>query len=377
MLHSLRRLVDSGGLDPRTKSMAIGAILSAGGSEDLTRYGLRKDTFVRDGEYAVELHARAVERMVTVARYREPEGDGEVPQLVNSLLASDHLTLKANALRLAGIWQVAEVEDQMLAIARDENQSDAVRSAAFDALVEIRSEDGCRLVERLAGDPSSLTIRSAAVQALTKIDPHSAAGHAADMFEIVAVPDVEIERVLRVFLSRDRGPESLAGILRTRRLPRESARRVLRSLFSAGRSDHILVSVLNEAIGTSSQTTQYSRELVQKLAKAAQAQGRQQHGASLFQSLACSSCHKVSGRGGNVGPDLTAIGTTLSTDRIIEELLWPARQIKEGYSVVAVVTDSGKVVTGIERRPGADQPVEVGDGDADLLAVGGHDAPVG
>ena len=44
-----------------------------------------------------------------------------------------------------------------------------------------------------------------------------------------------------------------------------------------------------------------------------------------------------------MGPDLTAIGTTLSTERIIEELLWPARQIKEGYSVVAVVTDSGNL----------------------------------
>ena len=54
--------------------------------------------------------------------------------------------------------------------------------------------------------------------------------------------------------------------------------------------------------------------------------------------------------GGIVGPDLTAIGTTLSAERIVEELLWPNRQVKEGYSVVQVITDDGKIYQGYERR---------------------------
>ena len=58
----------------------------------------------------------------------------------------------------------------------------------------------------------------------------------------------------------------------------------------------------------------------------------------------------VSGAGGTVGPDLTAIGTTLAAERIVEELLWPQRQVKEGYSVVQVITDEGKIHQGYERR---------------------------
>ena len=51
-----------------------------------------------------------------------------------------------------------------------------------------------------------------------------------------------------------------------------------------------------------------------------------------------------------MGPDLTAIGTTLSADRIVEELLWPNRQVKEGYSLVRVITDAGRIHQGYQRR---------------------------
>ena len=56
-----------------------------------------------------------------------------------------------------------------------------------------------------------------------------------------------------------------------------------------------------------------------------------------------------------VGPDLTSLGTTLSPERIVEELLWPARQIKEGYSLVQLTTKSGEILQGYERssKPGA------------------------
>ena len=36
--------------------------------------------------------------------------------------------------------------------------------------------------------------------------------------------------------------------------------------------------------------------------------------------------------------------------RIVEELLWPNRQVKEGYSVVVFVTDQGNIHIGFERK---------------------------
>ena len=89
---------------------------------------------------------------------------------------------------------------------------------------------------------------------------------------------------------------------------------------------------------------------MKRLVTDASRQGKVERGAVLFKSVSCISCHKVSGAGGIVGPNLTAIGTTLSAEWIVEELLWPDRQVKEGYSVVQVITDDGKIHQGYERR---------------------------
>ena len=93
----------------------------------------------------------------------------------------------------------------------------------------------------------------------------------------------------------------------------------------------------------------YSGDYVAKLVSESRQHGDAARGAALFGSSACTSCHRVSGTGGNIGPDLTSIGTTLSAERIVEELLWPDRQVKEGYTVVAVLTVEGRVHTGVER----------------------------
>ena len=125
---------------------------------------------------------------------------------------------------------------------------------------------------------------------------------------------------------------------------------LLPSLFATGRSSQVLFSALNQTIGTSTEMPDFSEDVVSKLADDAIHRGEAARGSLLFKSMACVTCHRVAGSGGEVGPDLTSIGTTLSTERIIEELLWPNRQIKEGYQVLQVVTDDGKIVQGYERR---------------------------
>ena len=136
-------------------------------------------------------------------------------------------------------------------------------------------------------------------------------------------------------------------------MPAANAKNLLRALFSAGRSDAPLLAALNSALGSSVEPPDYSEDYVSHLVADAAKSGVPQRGSALFKNMACSSCHRVSGAGGNVGPDLTAIGTTLSAERIVEELLWPNRQIKEGFSVVQVITTDGKILQGYERTNGA------------------------
>ena len=75
--------------------------------------------------------------------------------------------------------------------------------------------------------------------------------------------------------------------------------------------------------------------------------GNTQRGATFVES--CIACHRIGQLGAVIGPDLTSIGTTLSPERIAEEILWPGRQVKEGYTMLQVTTQDGVVHHGYER----------------------------
>ena len=63
-------------------------------------------------------------------------------------------------------------------------------------------------------------------------------------------------------------------------------------------------------------------------------------------SIACLSCHKVGETGTDIGPELSAVGSSMSTEFIIESLLWPQKDIKEGYISTTITTSDGKVIRG-------------------------------
>ena len=72
-------------------------------------------------------------------------------------------------------------------------------------------------------------------------------------------------------------------------------------------------------------------------------------GRALFadpKGVACVKCHKVSGEGGEVGPDLTGVGLKYAKDHFIESVLYPSAKILDGYKQTMVLTKSGNVIAG-------------------------------
>ena len=69
----------------------------------------------------------------------------------------------------------------------------------------------------------------------------------------------------------------------------------------------------------------------------------------------CAICHKVDGEGGEVGPDLSAIGGKFARPHLIESLLEPSRQIVEGYRTSILVTRDGRTHTGVIRQSSGDR----------------------
>ena len=83
------------------------------------------------------------------------------------------------------------------------------------------------------------------------------------------------------------------------------------------------------------------------------------HGKQLFYGDAnCSGCHMVEGKGGRLGPDLTAVGMARAADAIVDSVRNPSRRLAPGlleatkefpqeYETVTVVTVDGKQIKGV------------------------------
>jgi len=80
--------------------------------------------------------------------------------------------------------------------------------------------------------------------------------------------------------------------------------------------------------------------------------GNAERGRVIFNSkkAACVSCHTVAGQGGKVGPDLTTIGKIRQPRDLVEALAFPSATIARGFRTYIVVTDRGKIHTGIISR---------------------------
>src|SRR5271163_2848164 len=87
--------------------------------------------------------------------------------------------------------------------------------------------------------------------------------------------------------------------------------------------------------------------------------GNAAHGKELFYGDAnCSLCHMVEGRGGRVGPELTAVGGSRTREAIIDSVRNPSRRLAWGlteatkefpqeYETVTVVTADGTKIKGV------------------------------
>jgi putative heme-binding domain-containing protein len=82
-------------------------------------------------------------------------------------------------------------------------------------------------------------------------------------------------------------------------------------------------------------------------AKTTLAKGNAEHGAAVYGSNGCASCHTIAGAGGILGPELTSIGGTRGGPYLRDALVKPAAAHPPGYLVVRAVGNDGKEVRGI------------------------------
>lgn len=88
-------------------------------------------------------------------------------------------------------------------------------------------------------------------------------------------------------------------------------------------------------------------------------------GESLFfdtaSAASCMACHRIRGKGGAVGPDLTGIAGRQPAEFIVESILEPNKVIASGFEPVEIVLVDGENISGVKKAEDA-RSVTVDDG---------------
>ncbi len=96
--------------------------------------------------------------------------------------------------------------------------------------------------------------------------------------------------------------------------------------------------------------------------------GNRRAGESLFFGPArCDACHAVRGRGGDVGPDLTAIRTKLGRPELLDGILNPSAAIGAGFESLTLTLRDGRVLVGLLQADGPTLLLKDGNGARHVL----------
>ena len=108
-------------------------------------------------------------------------------------------------------------------------------------------------------------------------------------------------------------------------------------------------SVIEQSHQSLDQQMQYLAELGEKMSAAP---GDPRRGEQLFFSneTKCSVCHDVNGRGGQIGPDLSRIGSIRTTQALLEAVVFPSSSIVPDFRAFTIELKSGDPANGIIAR---------------------------
>jgi len=257
----------------------------------------------------------------------------------------------AGAVRLAGALKSTALAPLVAILMRSNNAAVPARIAAIESYGLLAGKQARRDLLPIATSPGRIKLRIAAVSALARLDILAAAKVGAELLG-ASQDERATQNILHPFLNHKSGLNALAVALKKQKPSIDAAKLALRVLASSGRDAPGLREELFKALGTGNAIQEYSAELVNALSAAVRSNGNPENGRKIFTSQIanCNACHRMNGNGGLQGPDLSAVGTGMTTELIIEAILWPKRQVKEGYLATTITTQDDEYHQGYKTK---------------------------
>lgn len=304
---------------------------------------------VAEAKAPVSTRTAAIEGLLEGLDRGEPEplDSAEGREALCRLLTDESATIQSLAVEVAGRLRLERSDELQTALAAaGERALDAelaeeeriaalklLRSAPFEVVVDMTGE--------LLNPAQPPAVQVAAVETLSSFgDPRVSEVLLADFIRFT--PRLQQAVLTAVFARENR----LAGLLDAieEETLRPTALDAAQRLRLSENRDPALRERARALLGSGA-TRKEREEVLQRYVTALRDAHDVKHGGKVFDEQ-CAKCHKLDGRGFEVGPDLGSI-TRRADETLVSDILDPAREITVGYQNYSVVTQDGRIFTGV------------------------------
>ncbi|MGL4420184.1 MAG: hypothetical protein ACRCZF_05940, partial [Gemmataceae bacterium] len=234
----------------------------------------------------------------------------------------------------------------MLPMLSDEKRSKEERTALLKAIRVTGNSSTAAVLTKLLQGNEPAKFRAEVLRTIAALDATAARTAAVGLLD-QSDPTLLQEAVATLSVTKD-GAKLVGERYLAKKLPRDMWPMVSEALRKF--STDPIITKLNLDVMKGGLTVTNSPADRERIRTLVAKQGDPRKGKEVYlnsAALACVTCHKMEGVGGQVGPDLTRVWDTHTLDKIMEAIIQPSAEIKEGYQSYRVSTTDGKSYVGL------------------------------
>lgn len=264
-------------------------------------------------------------------------------KLLNSESADVRASVMQNIRELRLISAIDALQDNL----KSEKTSLDEKREIIKTFSVLRADETAGLLVELVSKEGPL--RADALEALTEVDFRLAMKLSSET--IAGTKDVAYQAAaIRVLGSTPERAKFAGTLYADRRLPVSLLPVISEALRKHADKDPQVAAVLKRVMAGGLALSLDPKE-VKRAEEMVATVGRPHMGLNVFldtNKVRCVACHKLEGIGGSTGPDLSKIWETHSIQKILESMIAPSKEIKEGYQTFLVETEQGRVYSGLK-----------------------------
>lgn len=342
----LMRMLKSGRIPESRQLKLIESICQRGSASEL---GYVLEQTIAENGFSESFREPILQALKDAVSVRKVIPQTELTALTDFIAKNKELEadVLSAAIDLAGALEIPELADSLGVYVANRDTPPALRRAAINQLAPLADDEQLEGLKQLALDDEPKW-RDVIATALVEVGVEGAAEIAAQV--VADAKRIEdLDDVMAAILARQSGASELSSALSSKELSQDAAKVALRFVYSIGQNDADLVALLSEAAGISLEVEPLDAETMKEMVAQVRSAGDPVKGELIFRrpELSCFNCHAIGGAGGNVGPDLSAIGGSSPPDYLINAIMVPDQDVKEAYATKTVLTIDGIVLQGI------------------------------